>query len=53
MAGEDNRSGDAAIAALPLSVAAGDAPPPARRARFAIPRVVDYLIVATFIYFLF
>lgn len=52
MAGEDNRSGDTAIAALPLSVAAGDAPP-ARRARFAIPRVVDYLIVATFIYFFF
>ena len=50
--GEDKTSGEAVLDAIPLVVAS--TPEPAkRRFRFTVPRIVDYLIVATFIYFVF
>ena len=50
--GEDRASGDAVMTAIPLVVAAPEAAAP-RRFKLQIPRVVDYFIVATFIYFFF
>ncbi|BCW90110.1 hypothetical protein sos41_32780 [Alphaproteobacteria bacterium SO-S41] len=51
--GEDGQSGDAVMTAIPLVVAPADETAPRPRFTFHIPRVFDYLIVATFIYFFF
>lgn len=48
--GED--SDTAVLEPIPLTVAVAEPAPPARW-RFTVPRIVDYLIVATFIYFVF
>lgn len=55
MAGDTNGSGEASVAAIALTVAASarvEAARP-RRLRLTVPRVVDYVIVAVFIYFVF
>ena len=52
MAGEEQEAADAALDAIPLVVVAEDEKTPERALRgFAIPRIVDYLIVAIFMYF--
>jgi len=51
--GEEGRAGDATFGAIPLTVAPEAPPEPRRRFPFVVPRFVDYLIVATFIYFVF
>lgn len=49
--GEKGASGETILRPLPLVVA--DEPPATRpRFRFVVPRIVDYLIVATVMYFL-
>ena len=52
MAGEEQETADAALDAIPLVVVAETAEAPERGLRgFQIPRIVDYLIVAIFMYF--
>ena len=52
MAGGENN--ETVLQAIPVTVAAAEAEAaPPRRFRFTVPRIVDYLIVATFIYFVF
>ncbi len=53
MAGEEQETtADAALDAIPLVVAAEETEAPVQGLRgFAIPRIVDYLIVAIFMYF--
>ncbi len=48
---EEQETAEAALVAIPLVVAAEtQAPAPTRRG-FAIPRIVDYVVVAIFMYF--
>lgn len=49
--GED--SDTAVLEPIPLTVAVAEPGPPPARWRFTVPRIIDYLIVATFIYFVF
>ncbi|MFT3810827.1 MAG: hypothetical protein QM698_12985 [Micropepsaceae bacterium] len=52
MAGEEQETAEAALDAIPLVVVAEQAEAPAQGHRgFHIPRIVDYLIVAIFMYF--
>jgi hypothetical protein len=53
MDAEEAQTGDVAVLdAIPLVVVAEDSEAPARaRWGFRVPRIVDYLIVATFMYF--
>jgi hypothetical protein len=51
--GEDRQASEATLGAIPLTVAPEAPPEPRRRVQFVVPRFVDYLIVATFIYFVF
>lgn len=52
MDAQEQETGEAVLDAIPLVVIAEDAETPARARRgFAIPKIVDYLIVAIFMYF--
>ena len=53
MAGEEQETAaEATLDAIPLVVVAGDEKAPERALRgFYVPRIVDYLIVAIFMYF--
>jgi hypothetical protein len=51
--GEEGQAGEATLGAIPLSVASEAPAAPRRRFQLVVPRFVDYLIVATFIYFVF
>ena len=51
--GDEGQTGDAVMTAIPLVVAPPEEAAPPRRFKLHIPRVVDYFIVATFIYFFF
>jgi hypothetical protein len=51
MAAEDSATGDQALQALPLVVASGEQAEARPRLRFKVPKIVDYLIVAIFMYF--
>ena len=52
MDAQEQETGEAVLDAIPLVVVAEEAQAPARAHRgFAVPKVVDYLIVAAFMYF--
>lgn len=51
MASEDVAAGEQALGALPLVVATGDQAEARPRLRFKVPKIVDYLVVAIFMYF--
>ena len=52
MASDDVAAGEQALRALPLVVAAGEQAEARPRPRFAVPKIVDYLVVAIFMYFI-
>lgn len=49
---EQKETGEAILDAIPLVVADESKPPPPPRRPFAVPRIVDYIVVAAFMYFL-